>query len=268
MVAALTVWFLRTSVRSPATDLTAVPLTAYPGSEDSPSFSPDGTQVAFSWNGGSGDNLDIYVKLVGPGPPPLRLTSNAATDSNPAWSPDGRFIAFKRSLPEGRNLVQLIAPTGGPERTVGVGQISPITQRIPSSIAWTPDSLSLLVINQDGPGRPEGVFLLPLDGHEKRRLTSPPPGQWDAFPALSPDGRTLVFSRGNGIFMVPLSSDLRPQGAPKTIMSDTFAGGLAWTVDGRDVIAGTISNSGGGTHELMANCGRWVPRAAAPSRRE
>ena len=116
--------------------------------------------------------------------------------------------------------MQLIAPTGGPERTVGVGQVSPITQRIPSSIAWTPDGLSLLIINQDGPDRPEGVFLLPLDGHEKRRLTSPPPGQWDAFPALSPDRRTLVFSRGNGIFMVPLSSDLRPQ-APKTIMSDT-----------------------------------------------
>ena len=249
VVAALTVWFLRTSARSPATDLTAVPLTTYPGSEDSPSFSPDGTQVAFSWNGGSGDNLDIYLKLVGPGPPPLRLTSHAANDSNPAWSPDGRFIAFKRSLPGGRNLVQLIAPTGGPERTVGVGQVSPI-QRIPSSIAWTPDGRSLLIIHQDGPDRPEGVFLLPLDGHEKRRLTSPPPGQWDAFPALSPDGRTLVFSRGNGIFMVPLSSDLRPQGAPKTIMSDTVADGLAWTVDGRDVIAGTVSNSGGGTRNL------------------
>ena len=62
VVAALTVWFLGTRGRSPATDLTAVPLTTYPGSEDSPSFSPDGTQVAFSWNGGSGDNLDIYLK--------------------------------------------------------------------------------------------------------------------------------------------------------------------------------------------------------------
>ena len=54
----------------------------------------------------------------------------------------------------------------------------------------------------------------------------------------------------NGIFIVPLSSDLRPQGAPKTIMSDTVAAGLAWTVDGHDVIAGASSNAGGGTRDL------------------
>ena len=215
------------------------------------------------------DNLDIYVKLVGPGPPPLRLTSDAANDSNPAWSPDGRFIAFKRALPGGRHLVQLIAPTGGPERTVNAGQISPNVNWLTSSIAWTPDGRSLLIIHQDGPDRPAGVFLLPLDGHEKRRLTSPSPGSWDAFPALSPDGRTLAFSRmnrnaANGIFIVPLSSDLRPQGAPKTIMSDTVADGLAWTVDGHDVIAGALVELRRRYPSPMADCGRWVPDAAAP----
>ena len=54
VVSALTVWFRRTSVTSTTTDLAAVPLTTYPGFEYSPSFSPDGTQVAFSWNGGAG----------------------------------------------------------------------------------------------------------------------------------------------------------------------------------------------------------------------
>ena len=51
----------------------------------------------------------------------------------------------------------------------------------------------------------------------------------------------------DGIFMVPLSSDLRPLGAPKELMTSTVGDGLAWTVDGRDVIAGAVSNSGGGT---------------------
>ena len=32
---------------------------------ESPSFSPDGNQVAFSWNGEKQDNFDIYVKLIG-----------------------------------------------------------------------------------------------------------------------------------------------------------------------------------------------------------
>ena len=143
----------------------------------------------------------------------------------------------------------------------------PNVTRLPSSIAWVPDGQSLLIIDQDARDRAEGVFLLPLDGHEKRRLTSPPPGSWDAFPALSPDGRTLAFSRMNrnaadGIFMVPLSSDLRPLGAPKELMTSTVGDGLAWTVDGRDVIAGAVSNSGGGTSNLwrIAADGSRAPR--------
>ena len=47
----------------------AVPLTAYPGYERAPSLSPDGSRVAFSWNGPTLDNYDIYVKLAGPGEP-------------------------------------------------------------------------------------------------------------------------------------------------------------------------------------------------------
>ena len=52
----------------------ATPLTAYPGAENKPSLSPDGSQVAFTWDGPRQDNFDIYVKLVGPGEP-MRLTT-------------------------------------------------------------------------------------------------------------------------------------------------------------------------------------------------
>jgi hypothetical protein len=37
------------------------------GNDDAPtgpSLSPDGSQVAFSWNGSAQDNQDIYIKLV------------------------------------------------------------------------------------------------------------------------------------------------------------------------------------------------------------
>src|SRR5204862_1176304 len=50
-----------------------VPLTSLPGVERSPSLSPDGNLVAFTWNGSKGDNGDIYVQQIGAGPP-LRLT--------------------------------------------------------------------------------------------------------------------------------------------------------------------------------------------------
>ncbi len=62
-----------------AAEPTVVPLTSYPGTEDMPSLSPDGSQVAFRWNGEAEDNFDIYVKLVGPGLP-IRLTTDPAPD--------------------------------------------------------------------------------------------------------------------------------------------------------------------------------------------
>ena len=91
------VWFGRSSPK-PAEPLHAFPLTANPGFEREPTFSPDGNQVAFRWNGEKQDNADIYVKLIGTGGPPLRLTTDPAVDVNPVWSPDGRFIAFLRIL--------------------------------------------------------------------------------------------------------------------------------------------------------------------------
>src|SRR5689334_19542137 len=68
---------------------TPVPLTTYAGREMQASFSPDGNQVAFVWNGEKQDNFDLYAKLIG-SDTLLRLTSNPAPDFRPAWSPDGR----------------------------------------------------------------------------------------------------------------------------------------------------------------------------------
>ncbi len=51
----------------PAASFTAVPLTTYAGREQQATFSPDGSSVAFSWNGEREENWDIYVKLIGPG---------------------------------------------------------------------------------------------------------------------------------------------------------------------------------------------------------
>ena len=70
-------------------EIIPLPITSYPGFQREPSLSPDGTQVAFSWDGPGRDNFDIYVKLVGQGDP-LRLGKDPAVDESPAWSPDGR----------------------------------------------------------------------------------------------------------------------------------------------------------------------------------
>jgi Tol biopolymer transport system component len=79
--------------REPVTPPRLAPLTTFPGWEGQPSFSPDGKQVAFSWNGPQEDNYDIYVMLVGTAMP-VRLTTDPTRDAYPAWSPDGRSLLF------------------------------------------------------------------------------------------------------------------------------------------------------------------------------
>ena len=94
---AIALW--RTSATSarvlPAAAMTVVPLTTLSGDEYSPAFSPDGEQIAFSWNGEREDNFDVYIKSVHSAAV-RRLTSDAGFEGNPSWSPDGKQIAFVR----------------------------------------------------------------------------------------------------------------------------------------------------------------------------
>jgi len=60
-------------------------------SNQGPTWSPDGTQIAFySYRDG---NSEIYV-MNADGSQPVRLTFNDATDDSPVWSLDGKRIAF------------------------------------------------------------------------------------------------------------------------------------------------------------------------------
>src|SRR5437868_11973159 len=76
-IAAILFFAMRNRPASVLPEMKVVVLTSYPGQQIDPALSPDGRQVAFSWNGEKEDNFDIYVKLVDAGTP-LRLTRNAA----------------------------------------------------------------------------------------------------------------------------------------------------------------------------------------------
>ena len=124
-----------TQPREPSNAI-ATPLTAYPGSETGPSLSPDGSQVAFSWNGPREDNHDVYVKLVGMGEP-VRLTTAPERDESPAWSPDGRRIAFVRRIPERMLEVFVMPALGGAERRVASLVLD--SSRRSTRLSWSPD---------------------------------------------------------------------------------------------------------------------------------
>ena len=222
--------------------LAAVPLTSYTGSEDLPTFSPDGARVAFAWNGENQDNFDIYVKEIA-SDNRQRLTTNPAEDLFPAWSPDGRFIAFLRQDPgENKSKVVIIPSIGGPERVVGDSAATHDIFFRTFTAAWTPDSKQLVVVDSNAPGEAEALFLLTIDTSEKRRLTSPT-GSWgDGSPAFSPDGKTLAFIRAaslftHDVFLLSLNADLSPAGEPRRLTSlGEVMSGLSWSGKGEAIV--------------------------------
>jgi eukaryotic-like serine/threonine-protein kinase len=234
-----TLWFMRSPAKPPEAALNPVPLTTYPGIQARPSFSPDGNQVAFAWNGEKQDNFDIYVKMIGTNGPPLRLTTDAAPDHSPAWSADGRFIAFRRDLPSGKSAVMVIPAIGGLERKVA--EIFP--EGCP---AWSPDGNWLAISDRDSETEPFALSLLSVETGEKRRLTFPPKQSFgDLDPNFSPDGRSLAFSRGidahtadlGDLYLLALSQGLNPAGEPRQVtFGSQGAEESAWTADGREIV--------------------------------
>ena len=227
------VWYVLRHRTAPLPPAVVVPLTSYPGNESAPSFSPDGTQVAFQWNGEKEDNWDIYVKLVG-AVTPLRLTTDPATDLGPVWSPDGRQIAFLRSR-GGQTSIYLISPIGGPERKLADCQPA----RSPA-MAWSPDGEWLAVAERESQGS-NGIFLIPVERGEKKRLTSNP-ANIDHCPAFSPDGRFLAYAscasrQSCDVHLLELGPDYEPKGQPRRVTHQTaFMTGIAWARDERSLV--------------------------------
>jgi Tol biopolymer transport system component len=258
-VAGLAMWRGRavTEPSSSTSALTApisVPLTSYPGYELSPTFSPDGNQVAFAWYRGRTtempDESDIYVKLTGLDDP-VRLTKDDAIEFSPAWSPDGRYIAFLRALTPGHLGVFIVPPIGGRERKVTEIQTDQdaFAPFLAPYIAWFPDSERMVVVDMPSSNPPAALFLVSVETGERQRLTSPPEGSLgDYFPAISPDGQTLVFSRNwSDLYYLALSGKPDTKAEPKRLtFMNALAGPAAWTPDGSAILfcLGTMHSAG------------------------
>jgi len=219
-----------------------LPITSYPGTAQWPTFSPDGTQVAFSWNGETQDNTDIWVTLVDGGAP-RRLTTDPAPESHPHWSPDGRWIAFLR-----HDAAYLISPLGGPERKV--------VDRI-STLNWMPDSQSLVVSRWPAGDERQGIFTIAIGSGKLDRLTTPPGQETDQLPAISPDGQNVAFLRyltHYDLYVSPVKgSEVR-----RLTKDGRFIWGLVWA-DNREILFSS-TRSGGRTLWRMAADGRSEPR--------
>ena len=220
-----------------------MPFTTDGGLKLSPRLSPDAERVAYSWTGPADDNWDVYVKAVGLGTKPLRLTEHPAHDWSPTWSPDGRQIAFVRES-EGSGAIYMVPSAGGQERKLIDVSGAVWAPHLVPALSWSPDGRWLFLGEKSGNSTPARIVRLSTDTLEKTPLTSPKEGTLgDFFPALSPDARHLAFVRSDSRTWGNMDVWVQPAsgGEPRrlTFGKYDFCGSLAWTREGDALVFAT-----------------------------
>src|SRR2546423_298250 len=93
----------------------AIRLTAGPGVETDPVFSPDGAQIAFT--GEYEGNVDVYV-VPAAGGTARRLTYHPDADYAIGWTPDGKRVLFgspRNNVADGARLFTISLEGGFPD---------------------------------------------------------------------------------------------------------------------------------------------------------
>lgn len=159
--------------------------------DGSPSFSPDGTQIAFSSTRNGGFALYV-MNADGSG---LQQISQAGKD--PTWSPNGEWIAFSAG-PNGSDQVGIPSVTSSeifavrPDGT----DLHPLTTTPDgneTSPSWSPDG-QRLAYTSDASGSSQ-VHVMNIDGTGVRQLTK---RGTNAYPAWSADGRYVYVTTTSG----------------------------------------------------------------------
>jgi Tol biopolymer transport system component len=239
------------------------PLVSLAGTEWTASWSPDGTELAFSRT----DFGNSRIAVVSPGGEPRLVTKSPYDDQMPRWSPDGSKIAFVSDRGAGLDLYW-VSPTGGLERKIaetGVSYLEDWTSIYSlGSSPWSPDA-RLILFSRAGPGGNRAVWLLDLDSGKERQVSQPPTGANDLEASFSFDGRLIAFARYESSRAALWT--VRPDGTgARVLLEDAHANrGPAFTPGGETILfysnrAGrwniwAVSASGGRLRPITSGAG-------------
>lgn len=270
VVASVAGWLLGRSIAARPPDGTpplvvqhVARITHEAGFSDWPTWSPDGSLLAFSSN--RSGNFEIYVRRV-EGGQEVAVTANPADDVQPAFSPDGTAIAFvsTRSSPHG--LVKIgtfvgidtrtfggdvwVAPTlGGQSRRLAEGGNFP---------AWHPNGHTVLYVT--GQENHRAIFEVPVDGGPAKAILPSEASTWEIVRvAYSPDARRISLETADRqVLTMPAAG-----GRPELLFRGS---GHTWDPTGRRVYY--VNHEGaGGTRIEAADLDEGTTRATVARRR-
>ena len=219
--------FLVTSVRTGDTEIFEIDpdtgdarnVTRSPSSEDRyPCWSPDGRQIAFTSNRDAGTYNLFVCDADGSNVRQLTRETGTAVAYMPSWVGDRIAFGLHRDKPE----MATIKPDGTDLKLLGAGH-DPCLSPDGKKIAYTGEV----------PGG-VSVFVMDVDGSNKRQIVNAA-NPWGAiFPGWSPDGKQIVYSfkAGEGLELFVVAAG--GQSAPRQL---THLGKVctpaAWSPDGK-----------------------------------
>jgi dipeptidyl aminopeptidase/acylaminoacyl peptidase len=252
-----------------ATGTQATLMTNRDGLSD-PAFSPDGSQLAFLADDGTGKDAhaQIYV-MPAAGGAARQVTSGKVDVEQFAWRPDGQAFAYAAADPDpsrtgadrfrdsfifttepivARELpgpVHLftISLDGSTTTQLTTGPQSVATGEAESTISWTPDGTAIAftlvpnaILNDQSYSR---VAILDVATKHLRMLTGHT--AWEGDPLFSPDGKHIAYACANGDTQVNLASICvtTPQGGAGTTISapiDRPVADAAWATDSSAIL--------------------------------
>ena len=163
-----------------------------------PSFSPDGTRIAFQSDRSGADEIWICNQ---DGTDPKRLTSFGHFTGHPQWSPDGRGIAFE-SQAAGTSDIYTVSPAGGEPVRITT---DPGNEVYPT---WSRDG-NWIYFGSSRSGRFE-IWKMPAKAGKAVQVTTN--GGLRAFE--SPDGKDIYYTKSTVwgvLWKCPLRGGLRQQ---------------------------------------------------------
>lgn len=147
-------------------------LTTSPGIDVSPTFSPDGSQIAFVSNRAGSPQIFITSSSGGPA---RRLTMSGSYNVSPSWSPKGDLIAYAGRTGSGFQIFVISPQGGGPRQITQEGSNE--------SPSFSPDG-AFIACSSNRDGKP-AIYVVNVKTGAATRATNLPGAQTQ--PAWAPN---------------------------------------------------------------------------------